>query len=403
VKELVELTQDEKSMLEGKQGAAKQKAMEIVVALASIYGAKNLVKVKSVNVSGVSYKNLGDAGIEFLREWGKAGAQVIVPTTLNPAGMDLEDWEKQKIPSDFAEKQMEVIDAFAKISIPKTCTCTPYLIGNLPKKGDHIAWGESSAVCFSNSVIGARTNREGGPSALAAAVCGRTGNFGYHLDEHRMANILITVNCPMKSNSDFGALGQIIGKQLKNDVPLFRGINNATQEQLKALGASLAAWGGVALYHIDGITPEATEKNMLNENPKKITVNSLDEGYNEMNTNGDDIDFVSVGCPHASTKEINQVAELVKDKKLKATLWVTTGRATKEKVPEAVAIIEKAGGLVLADSCVVVSPIKSIGYKHLATNSGKMAYYSPNYCGVTIKYGTMKRCIHAAINGKWSE
>ncbi len=398
---MLELTPEEQEMLDGKKSEAVQKAMEIVVALANIYGAKNLVPVKSVNVSGVSYKNLGDAGIDFLNEWAEMGAKVTVPTTLNPAGMDLLDWREQGIPEEFAEKQGEVIEAFARMGIPKTCTCTPYLIGNLPGFGEHIAWGESSAVCFANSVLGARTNREGGPSALAAAVCGRTGNFGYHLDEKRKANVLVNVNCPVEKGSDFGALGHIIGKQLKNDVPLFHGIKEASQVQLKALGASLAAWGGVALYHVEGITPEAREKGMLAEGAKVISVDSLEEGYKAMNADTDEVDFVGIGCPHASVGEIEKVAGLVKGKKLKAVLWVTTARATKEKVPAAVKTIKEAGGLVLADSCVVVSPVKSIGYKHLATNSGKMAYYSPNYCGVTVRYGTMEECIQAAIDGRW--
>ncbi len=397
----MDLTAEEQEMLSGEKGPAVQKAMEIVVALAKIYGAKRLVPVKSVNVSGVSYKNLGDAGIGFLNEWAGLGAKVSVPTTLNPAGMDLVDWKKQGVPKDFAEKQEKVIDAFARMGIPKTCTCTPYLIGNLPKKGDHIAWGESSAVCYANSVIGARTNREGGPSALAAAICGRTGEFGYHLDKNRMANVVVEVGCPMEKDSDFGALGQIIGKQLKNDVPYFKGIKAASNYQLKALGASLAAWGGVALFHVDGITPEAKEKNMVAEGAQTIAVESLKEAYDAMNTGSDIIDFVSIGCPHASVSEIRAVADRVRGKKLKATLWVTTARATKEKAPDAVRAIEDAGGLVLADTCVVVSPIRSMGYKHLATNSGKMAYYSPNYCGVTVRFGTMEQCLQAAVSGRW--
>jgi len=399
----MDLTTEEHEMLNGKKGPAVQKAMEIVVALAEIYGAKGLVPVKSVNVSGVSYKNLGDAGIGFLNEWADLGAKVVVPTTLNPAGMDLIDWKKQGVSHEFAEKQDKVINAFTRMGIPKTCTCTPYLIGNLPKMGDHISWGESSAVCYANSVLGARTNREGGPSALAAAICGRTGNFGYHLDENRQGNVVVNVKCSMEKDSDFGALGQIIGKQLKNDVPYFKGIKAASNYQLKALGASLAAWGGVALFHVEGITPEAKGKNMVGKGTRAITVGSLQEAYDAMNTDGDEIDFVSIGCPHASVDEIKNVAELVGEKKLKAKLWVTTARATKEKVPEAVKSIEEAGGLVLADTCVVVSPIKSMGYKHLATNSGKMAYYSPNYCGVTVRFGTTEQCIQAAIDGRWSE
>lgn len=400
---MVELTQEEKEMLEGKHGEAVKKAIEIVIALSNIYGAKNLVPVKSVNVSGVSYKNLGEPGIEFLTEWAEAGARIRVPTTLNPAGIDLQDWREQGFTDEFAMNQKKVIDAFTRMGIPATCTCTPYLIGNKPGLGDHIAWGESSAVCYANSVLGARTNREGGPSALAAAICGRTGNFGYHLDEKRVANVLVEVNCEIDKESDFGALGHIIGKKLKNDVPYFRGIKTATQTELKALGASLAAWGGVALYHVEGITPEAKQKNMLGEDAKVITVDSLEDGYKAMNCDSNEVDFVSIGCPHASVEEINYIANLVKGKKLKTMMWITTARTIKEKVPEAVKTIKEAGGLVLADTCVVVSPFKTLGKKILATNSAKMAYYAPNNCGVKTKFGSTEMCVQAAITGRWAE
>jgi len=398
------LTNEEQDMLNGKKGPAVKKAMEIVTALANIYGAEELAPVKSVNVSGVSYKNLGEWGLEFLNDWAQQGARITVPTTLNPAGMDLQDWKDQKgVSEEFAKNQDRVVKAFAKMGIPSTCTCTPYLIGNEPSLGQHIAWGESSAVCYANSVLGARTNREGGPSALASAICGRTGKFGYHLDENRKAGVLVDVKCPMAKDSDFGALGNMIGKKLKNDVPYFRGIKAATRDQLKALGASLAAWGGVALYHVEGVTPEARAGKMLKDTHTTVTIDSLAEGYKAMNCDSDEIDFVGIGCPHASKEEIEKIASLVAGKKLKAMLWVTTARTTKEKVPAAVKTIREAGGQVLADTCVVVAPFKETGYKRIATNSGKMAYYAPNSCGVTVRYGTMEQCITAAIKGKWSE
>ena len=166
------LTQEEEKILEGEQGNAAQKSMQILVALGEIYGAERLIPVSSVQVAGVSYHNLGEAGLEYLNELAKDG-RVKVLTMLNPAGMDLENWSKLGIPEDFAEKQKRVIDAFSKMGIITSCTCTPYLIGNLPRYGEHVAWSESSAVTFANSVIGARTNKEGGPSALASAIIGK--------------------------------------------------------------------------------------------------------------------------------------------------------------------------------------------------------------------------------------
>ena len=182
----MDLTPEEQEMLAGAQGQATRKAMEILVALGTIYGAERMVPVTSVQIAGVSYDNLGEAGLQFLAEMADGGGQARVLTTLNPAGMDIENWQALGISPEFAESQQRVIDAFARMGVVTTCTCTPYLSGNVPHFGEHIAWAESSAVCYANSVLGARTNREGGPSALAAALTGRTPAYGYHLDEGRL-------------------------------------------------------------------------------------------------------------------------------------------------------------------------------------------------------------------------
>ena len=397
----MELTKEEEEMFVGERGEGIQKAMEIVVALGKIYNAEKLVQVRSVQVSGVSYKNLGDAGIEFLEEWTKKGGKVSVKTTLNPTGMDLENWKKLGFKEDFARKQLRVIDAFKRMGISPVCSCTPYLIGNLPRFGEHIAWGESSAVAFANSVIGARTNREGGPSALAAAICGRTACYGFHLNENRRADFVFNVNCDVKDFSDFGALGNMIGKIVKNKVPYLTGIKEANQDNLKVLGASMAASGAVALFHIENTTPEAKMKNMINDSAEKIEIESLQDGYDSLNSDTNDIDFVSIGCPHASVEEIRRIAELVRGKKLKAEFWVTTSRITSEKARDYVKAIEQSGGKVLNDTCLVVAPVEDFGFKNLATNSGKAAFYAPTYSKLNVRFGSLEQCINAAITGRW--
>src|SRR4030042_3319547 len=191
------LNKQEQHMLDGEEGYAVRKSMEILVALGDIYGAENLIPVGSVQVAGVSYHNLGDAGLEFLDALAKDG-KVKVLTTLNPAGMDLENWQQLGISPEFAEKQNLVIDAFTRMGILVSCTCTPYLIGNLPLYGEHVAWSESSAVTFANSVLGAKTNREGGPSALAAALVGKTPNYGLHLTPNRQPIITIDIQTTLE-------------------------------------------------------------------------------------------------------------------------------------------------------------------------------------------------------------
>jgi len=253
------LTKEEEKILNGENGEVIERLFRLLVRLGDIYGAEKMIPVGSVQVAGVSYKSIGDPGTEFLEDIASKGAKVKVLTYLNPAGMDLENWKKLGFPADFAKNQLRIMDAFRKMGIVVTSTCTPYLAGNLPRFREHIAWSESSAVSFSNSVIGARTNREGGPSALAAAICGITPNYGLHLWKNRQPTVKINVDTDLSFNSDFGALGWYVGKQVKNKIPYFTGIKDANTDQLKALGAAMAASGAVALYHVEGLTPLKTK------------------------------------------------------------------------------------------------------------------------------------------------
>ncbi|HID65270.1 MAG TPA: DUF521 domain-containing protein [Anaerolineae bacterium] len=397
------LTPEEKAMLAGDCGPGVKKAMEIIVALGKIYGAQDLVAVQSVQVAGVSYKNLGDAGLEFLHEWAGQRAQVRVPTTLNPAGMDLTHRRELGISEEFARKQMAVIEAFKVMGIVPSCSCTPYLTGNLPAFGQHIAWSESSAVSFANSVLGARTNREGGPSALAAAITGRTARYGLHLDENRRATHIIEVRCPVTSEADFGALGYLVGKRVKNGVPYFEGVKDRGQGVLKALGAAMAASGAVALYHVGGVTPEARTRDVMAAGAETVVIDGLDGGYAALNSSVDEIDLVSIGCPHASLVEIEEVARWLEGKRVKAKLWITTARETRERAQEKglVGLIEAAGGRVVADTCLVVAPIEELGLRSMATNSAKAAFYAPGHSGLMVRFGRLEQCLEAAVTGRW--
>lgn len=375
------LTKEQEQMLAGEQGEIIERMFRLLVRLGDIYGADRMIPVGSVQVAGVSYKSIGDPGLEFLEDIAKKSVKVKVPTTLNPAGMDLEDWAELGFPEDFAKKQLKIMDAFRKMGIMMTATCTPYLVGNLPRFGEHIAWSESSAVSFANSVIGARTNREGGPSALAAALCGVTPNYGLHLDEKRKPTVIVKVNAELKDNSDFGALGYHVGKLVKKGIPYFKGIKDADVDRLKALGAAMAASGAVALYHVAGLTPEAGFMDTKGLETVDVGEKELKETYKTLNT-GKDPDIVILGCPHASLKEIATLACKLEGKRLRKPLWVCTSRVTKEAATRMgfTEIIEKAGGKVVADTCTVVSPIERMGYKTTGVNSGKAANYLPGFC-----------------------
>ena len=407
----MKLTSEEQAWLAGDGGPGLRKAMEIITALGQIYGAADTVAVGSVQIAGVSYKNLGDAGLEFLAEWAGQGARVRVPSYLNPAGMDLQDWQRLGIAPEFAQRQTAVIEALTAFGALPACSCTPYLIAPRPLFGESLAWSESSAVSYANSVLGARTNREGGPSALAAALTGRTARYGLHLDEHRRADVVVEVRCPVASEADFGALGYLVGRQVGQGVPCFRGlmlqpfdrkVPPDVDTRLRALGAAMGAAGAVALYHIEGVTPEAQGGNVLRKDARRITIDSLADGYAALNTTPlADIDLVSIGCPHASAEEIQDIAALLRGRGLKARLWVTTSRSVKTQAPQAVADIEAAGGVVIADTCLVVAPVEDLGIRRLATNSAKAAFYAPSHAGLEVRFGTLGQCLTAAVTGRW--
>ena len=398
----MELTKEEQQMLNGEAGYAARKSMEILTALGEIYGADRLIKVGSVQVAGVSYHNLGDAGLEFLNELARDG-KVRVLTTLNPAGMDLENWRNLGISEDFAAKQNLVIDAFRRMGILVSCTCTPYLIGNLPRYGEHVAWSESSAVTFANSVIGAKTNKEGGPSALAAAFIGKTPRYGLHLDENRVPNIHVQVNAVLTKLSDWGALGFSIGKKAENKIPYITGIKEAELDELKSFCASVVTYGAQPLFYMRDITPGA-ENHQLPIDSVTVEDRDIKDAYDSINDQVTDIELVCVGCPHCSIKEISQIAELLEGKHVSENteFWVATSRVAKQIADKRgyTEIIEHAGGKFACDTCMAVAPLKG-RFKSLATTSAKGCFYSRQNKMLT-KMGSLQECIDAAVTGKWS-
>jgi len=377
----MELTTEERAMLQGYYGPATRKAMEILTTLGKIYGAEKMTPVTSVQISGVSYDNLGEAGLGFLQEMADGGGKARVLTTLNPAGMDVDNWQVMGISPEFATQQKRVVDAFTRMGIIPTCTCTPYLSGNVPHYGESIAWAESSAVCYANSVLGARTNREGGPSALSAALTGCTPAYQLHLDENRIPTLHVIFTGTISGSEAFGALGLIIGKSIeasgKKHIPYISGIKQAGLEELNAFCASIATYGGIALFHMPGITPEASQYKPPKESIA-INQSELENALLSMsNAIPDEIDFVSLGCPHLSIVEISRIANLLNGRKVTKTFWITTSRPVRQLADRAgyTQIIEASGAIFAVDTCCVVAPIRG-RFNALATDSAKACYYA---------------------------
>ena len=398
------LNDEEKSMLKGDQGEIIQKSMKLLVTLGDIYGAKKMLKINSVHSPGVSYRVTGDAGLNYVKE-ASARACFVVPTTLNNVGVDMHNWETVGFESEFAHKQIELSQAYKDMGAVMSNSCTPYLYGNIPMMGEHVAWGESSAIAFVNSVLGARSNREGGPTALAAGITGRVPEYGLHLDENRKGTCLFKVNMELSSDTDYASLGYYAGTIAGKGIPVFTGIEKRpTLENLKALSAAVASSGAVALFHIVGITPEApTIEAVINKEVQVYTFgpDEYAQAFEKFNYSGD-VDFVVLGCPHASIQEIKFIASLLKGKKVKAETWVCTSHQIKDLAAqmECLEILENAGVTIMCDTCPVLCPTLDRGYKNVVTNSGKMAHYIRGLWNVKSRLAHVEDCIKAAVNGR---
>lgn len=365
----------------------ERKSMEILCALGDIFGADRLVPVGSAHVSGVSYKTIGDAGIEFLKDMSD-GTRVWVRTTANPMAMDRKRWRDMDIPEDFAQKQMEIVRVYESIGVEESWTCTPYLAGNKPSFGENIAWAESSAVVFANSILGARTNREGGPSALASAITGLTPRYGLHVDDNREATVIVDVPSYLEEK-DFASLGCLVGELVKDGIPYFRGLT-AEESGLKSLGAALASTGSIALFHIENVTPEYSRA--ITDKVERIEIGrkDLDEKADELGIDGEP-DLLAIGCPHLSREELESLAGVQQKKRKGTEVWFCTSRHVLDRSQDLVRRLESIGK-VLCDTCMVVCPIEEKS-RIVATNSGKAAFYLPKFCSQKVIFDDVSSLI----------
>jgi predicted aconitase len=387
----MQLDRDDERILAGEQGETRQKMLELLVALGKVFGAERLVLIKSAQVSGASYKTIGEYGLHWLNS---LDAKAVVPAVLNPIGMPRGRWQEMGVDPDFAMKQQAVVAAYERLGIVLECTCTPYYLYET-SFGDHLAWSESSAVSYANSVIGARTNREGGPSALAAALIGKTPCYGLHLKENRRPQVVIDVQIGTRNRTiaDYGALGYHVGKLVGNRIPYFTGIH-PERDQLKALGAAMAATGAVALYHVEGVTPEA-QKNLVDiTGLEKIPV-ELQEIANIFREVP--VDAVALGCPHCSPEELGTLARLLAGKRVTKPLYIFASQGVIDANQKSVNTIEKSGAKVYADTCMVVSPVME-QYQGIMVNSGKALAYVPDMCGGIARIGTTEECVKVATD-----
>ncbi len=374
------LTKYQERMLDGEMGVAISKCMELIVKIGELNNADKLIPIKSAQIAGVSYYTVGESIFSFLDIFSNEGVKVKVPSWLNPAGMDLLKWKDMGITKKFANKQKKIIQYYLDMGIEQTLTCTPYLIGNEPAFGDHLSWSESSAVSIANGFYGAKTNREGAPLALASAVLGLTSDYGLHKDENRVPKIMIDVQTDIKHFSDYSALGYWYGKNYHGHIPFFKGLDNSSVDQIKMLGAAMAASGSVAHFHVENQTPESKFVDLKSVN-EKIVFSEEDKRktYSIFHQIKENVDLVAIGCPHTSAEDLDIIYSYIKDKSLRPNIefWVFSSRKKLEtEVSEKmIQKLESKGIKIFTDTCMVVSPIVREKYKNIITNSAKAAFY----------------------------
>lgn len=386
------LTREEEKMLDGEHGWANQISMKILVRLGELYGATRLIPVQSAHLSGVSYKHMGDASIDFLTALADGGGQAKTSSTLNPSSFD-PDYLPKHYSRQRCKQQSRIADLYTQMGINPTLSCTPYYM-QPPKRGQHLAWAESSAVVYANSVLGAWTNREGSPSALAAALIGKTPDYGIHRISNRKPNIIVNIKAGLENEAEYGALGIHLGKILKEKTPTIAGLTNPSNDDLKQMGAAMASSGMTALfYHKRRYENKAEDLEKL----ETVTIGSDDikESADSLCTTSEQPNLVFIGCPHCSLSELKSSARLLEGKKVRKDyeLWVCTSRHLKEHAKSYVNVIERAGGHVLCDTCVLVTWIKDLGVHTLLTNSAKTAFYAPTLNEVDVVFKPLKQCL----------
>lgn len=391
------LNREQERMLKGDHGSAVQKAMELLVAIGDALNAEKLIPISSAHISGVSYTSIGDAGLLFLKDFALLGAKVKVSTSLNPAGIDLDRWRQMGVKEDFYEKQRQILDAFYKMGVKLTCTCTPYFSGNLPRSNSDIAWAESSAVVYANSVLKAKTNRESGPSALASAITGYIPLCGYHLEENRRGSHNIILEFKPKSLLDASIIGFIAGKKVVSGVPVFPKSKNFTSDHLKAMSAGLATSGGISMFRIRDASEELNVKEKVFIEPSDV--NEVLDRYSASTQ----VNTIFFGCPHCSLSELKNLASLLKGRRVKGDirLWVFTSRAVYSQAEKAglIDLIEHAGGRVYCDTCPIVMPLYLLHGHTIATNSSKAAYYLTTLHGIEVSLLDVNSCIKLYTEG----
>lgn len=404
----MELTERDRAKLAGEAGRGQAIAMEMVVAAGKAMGATSLLDISRAHIDGCIY--YGQVSLDFARELSSTGAKVSVPTTLNVSSLDLLHPDLYQGDARVAAAGRELMDCYVAMGCSPTWTCAPYQLVDRPSFGEQIAWGESNAIVFANSVLGARTNRYGDFLDICCALVGRAPAVGLHTDEGRRASIRVDVDVPDSWRSQellYVALGHLLGQMVGNEVAVITGLDErANEDRLKSLGAAAASSGSVGLFHVAGVTPEAPT--VLDagggvEPGRVMTVGpeALSEAVAGLSSAGSQLGGVSLGTPHASLRELATLASLVDGRRSTVPFYVNTGRDILAKAEDAgyLRLLEEFGTTIVTDTCTYVTQIMGQPEGVVMTNSGKWAYYAPGNLGYEVVLADTADCVESAVSG----
>ena len=386
-------------------------AMRIVAETARLMGAERLLAIESAHIDGALYH--GDSGTLFAEKLVAGGARVSVRATLNVGAIDLTGCSRNRLLPHEHEMASRMMQAYRQLGCEPTWTCAPYQAGHRPRFGSHVAWGESNAVAFCNSVLGARTNRYGDFLDIACAISGRAPDYGLHRDDHRRATVVFDVSSldPLFLASDIAwpVLGNLYGRAIGSAIGVVTGVTSPPGEDaLKGFGAAAASSGAVGLFHIAGVTPEAPDvKTALHSEQAvehiAVTTDMVVDSQRRLSTADrvDRVDAVAIGSPHLSIGEFDRLEQLLAGRRLAVPIYACTGRHTLAQLGRRRAALEQAGVIVVADTCVVVTPIlPATPGAILMTNSGKFAHYAPSNTGYSVLYASLADCVESAVSGE---
>ncbi|TAJ31386.1 aconitase X catalytic domain-containing protein [Bosea sp. (in: a-proteobacteria)] len=410
---MVALTADESAIAAGANGDGAAMAMRIVAEAARLMGAPRLIPIASAHIDGALYH--GDSGTLFAEALVAGGARTAVRATLNVGSLTPAGCAAVHLPPHEHEMARRMMRAYEAMGCEPSWTCAPYQAGHRPAQGSDVAWGESNAVVFCNSVLGARTNRYGDFLDIACAIAGRAPDYGLHRPENRVATLLLDAgglsDALRRSAVLYPVLGTLLGRRAGNAVAVIDGLQGCTDEdRLKALGAAAASAGGVGLFHVAGVTPEAPDAaaalgGLQPQERIVVTPAELSATLATLSTaaDGERIDAVAIGSPHLSLAEIDAMEQLLAGRRLQRPLYANTGRHVLSALDRAGRRrgLEEAGVVFVVDTCIVVTPIlPELEGAVLMTNSGKFAHYAPGNTGYAVVYGSLGECVESAVAGR---